>query len=58
MYQPYIMKKAPFALQRLKTKLRTLESFPTKAAGNFFVDSCADSEKADSLTYSKAWGET
>ena len=58
MYQPFITKKAPFALQRLKTKLGTLESSPTKAADNLTVGSCADSEKADSIIYSKAWGET
>ena len=58
MYQLYITKKAPFALQRLKTKLGTLESFPTKAADNFTVDSCADSDKVESIIYSKTWGET
>ena len=56
-YQPFI-KNAPFALQRLKTKLSTLENSPTKVADNSSVCSGPDSEKADSILYSKAWGET
>ena len=58
MYRPFMKKKAPFALQRLKTKLSTLESSPTKVADNLTVGSGADSDKADSIIYSKAWGET
>ena len=58
MYQPIITRKAPFALQRLKTKLSTLESSLTKAADNFTVESSPDSEKLDSIIYSKLWGET
>ena len=58
MYQPYIIKKVHFALQHLKTKLGTLESFPSKAADNFTDDSCAGTEKAESIIYQKAWGKT
>ena len=58
MYQPFITRKAPFAFQRLKTKISTLENSPTKAADNPTVGSGADPEKADSIIYSKAWSET
>ena len=37
MYQPFITKNAPFALQRLKAKLSTLESSPTKVADRFNI---------------------
>ena len=57
-YQPFITSKTPLALQRLKTKLNTLENYPTKVADNFTVGSGVDSEKADSILYSKVWGET
>ena len=58
MYQPFITMKAPLAHHRLKTKLDTLESSPSETLDNFAVDSCANSEKTDSVIYSKAWGET
>ena len=58
MYQPYIKKKAPFALHRSKTKLGTLESSPSESIDKFTVDSCVDSEKAESVIYSKSLGET
>ena len=57
MYQPSISKKSHFALHRFKTKLATLGSLPSKAAGNLTLYSRSDSEKADSIVYSKAWGE-
>ena len=54
MYQPFIIKNAPFALQRLKTKLSTLEGSLTKDDDTSTAGSGADSEKADSIIYSKA----
>ena len=51
MYQPCLTKIVTFALQRLKAKLSTLGSSPTKVADNFTVGSGADSEKADSIIY-------
>ena len=49
MYQPNIMKETPLAFRCLKIKLRTLESSSSKFADNFTVDSCAESEKAESI---------
>ena len=58
MYHPFIIKTAPFALQRLKTELSILENTPTKVDDNSNTGSGVDIEKADSIIYSKAWGET
>ena len=54
MYQPFITKHAPFALQCLMIELGTLESSPSESDDKLTVDSCADSEKAESIKYSKA----
>ena len=57
MYQPFITKQAPFAIHRLETELCTLEISPSES-DKLTVNSCADSEKAKSIKYSKALGET
>jgi len=58
MYQPFLIKNAPYALQLLKTELGILEGSFTKVNDISTDGSGADIEKADSIIYSKAWGET